>query len=311
MTDRAMGDFMLSATLHAVVVGVLLGFGYFANQQVRNMPQILELVAGEGDNFAATVAPALGTPAGISLDIPVPVIPVSEPETPPVEVAAAPIEAAPPPPANVAEAPPATDFAKEIRWKLIRAESQAKLDAARARRAAAKKAQDEAKKAQTEAKRRDAQTKQMTKAEFDRMNNKKAPPAKGSGATTKVARIDAEGIAKGVVGGSTANKTGGAGGKALVANHDNLLAAYFGLFKQRLIATFTAPDGLSDTLEVVIRVQSNANGSLTNPRVIKSSGSSEFDRAVLEAVRRVSMPPRPDGKSEPIDVPFSMRERDL
>ncbi len=45
--------------------------------------------------------------------------------------------------------------------------------------------------------------------------------------TTKVAKIDAEGIAKGVIGGPTANKDGGAGGKGLVASGGRARPAIF------------------------------------------------------------------------------------
>ena len=45
--------------------------------------------------------------------------------------------------------------------------------------------------------------------------------------TTKVAKIDAEGIAKGVIGGPTANKDGGAGGKGLVARDGRARPAIF------------------------------------------------------------------------------------
>ena len=135
-----------------------------------------------------------------------------------------------------------------------------------------------------------------------------APPA---GKITKSPKlIDAEGIAKGVVGGSTANKVGGASGKALKTDNTDILAGYDALFKQRLRAEFEPPPGLSDTLKVEIEVRSNADGSLTGGRVAKSSGSPEFDRAVLEALRRVKMPPRPDKKSETIEFIFNMRERE-
>jgi colicin import membrane protein len=300
MTDRPVSDFMLSATLHAVVIGSLLAFSYVAQQQVKNMPQVMELVAGEGDNFGAKVAPALGIPGGVKLDVPAPPAPKVEPaplkpvEEPPVAKAPEPApppapKAAPEPVRAATTPPPAPNFAQQIRRKLIRAESKAKADVAKERKAEAKRLEEE--------------KKRMTKAEFDKQN-------KAAGSPTKVARIDAEGIAKGVVGGSTANKVGGAGGKALTSDNEDLLGAYFALFKQRLKVAFEAPDGLSDTLEVVVRVTSNADGSLTNPRVVKSSGSAEFDRAVVAAIRKVTMPARPDRRSEPIDVPFSMRERE-
>lgn len=307
MTDRPMGDFMLSATLHALVAGALLAFSYVAQQQVKDLPQVLELVAGEGDNFGAKVAPALGTPGGVKLEIPAPPAPKIEPaaltpvEEPPVAkpkppepVPAPPAPKAEPAPPKAKPPPPAPNFAQQIRKKLIRAESKAKADVAKERKAEAKRLEDE--------------KKRMTKAEFDKAKNARSP-TKVAGSPTKVARIDAEGIAKGVVGGSTANKVGGAGGKALTSDNEDLLGAYFALFKQRLKIAFEAPDGLSDTLEVIVRVTSNADGSLTNPKVVRSSGSAEFDRAVIAAIRKVTMPARPDRKSEPIDIPFSMRER--
>jgi TonB family protein len=43
--------------------------------------------------------------------------------------------------------------------------------------------------------------------------------------------------------------------------------------------------------------------------VAKSSGSAEFDRAVLDAIRRVKMPPRYDKKSDNVEFTFSMREK--
>ena len=56
-------------------------------------------------------------------------------------------------------------------------------------------------------------------------------------------------------------------------------------------------------------MRSNADGTLTGWRISKSSGSEEFDRAVLDALRRVRMPARPDRKSEVIAFTFTMRER--
>ena len=159
---------------------------------------------------------------------------------------------------------------------------------------------------EAEAKRLAEEKKRLTKEEFDRMQKNKSSSTKV--ASAKVPTIDGEGIAKGVVGGSVNNKVGGAGGKALRNDSDDVLGMYFSLFKQKLRVAFEPPPGLSDSLTVSVEVQSNADGTLGSPRVVKSSGSREFDQAVLEAVRRVRMPPRPDKKSESITFPFLMAE---
>ena len=284
MTDTSNG-FLLSATLHGFVVAVLLLLAYAMRHAVPERPKVFELVAGGGDNFMAREAPALGTPAGVAVDVPAP---------------------APIVPSAPAE-PVAPDFEKQIRWEIIRAESAAKMQLARERAAERKRIAAEARQRAAEKRRQAEAAKRMTKEEFDAKNRARATPVKTL--PPKVSKIDAAGIAQGVVGGSTANRIGGAGGQALVSTNEDVLAAYFAHFKVKLKAEFETPPGQSDTLVAVVRLQSNADGSLTGARIIQSSGSPDFDQAVLDAIRRVRMPPRPDQRSEPIKFPFTMRER--
>ena len=76
MSDRSPA-FMLSLTLHAAVVAVLLFLSYAASPGNKEKPQVFELVAGAGDNYMATAAPALGSPGGVKLDLPAPAQPES------------------------------------------------------------------------------------------------------------------------------------------------------------------------------------------------------------------------------------------
>jgi colicin import membrane protein len=283
MTASSPSAFMLSATLHAAAVVLVFLVSYITQRNVREPMKVFELVAGEGDNDGAKVAPALGTPGGVKLDLP------AQPAPKPVPVAPV-----PPAPVPKAAEPTVPNFARQIRNKVIRAESKAKAEVKKERDAEAKRLAEE--------------QKRMTKEEFDRTH--KAAKTTPNAAPPKVSKIDGEGIAKGVMGGSTANKVGGAGGKALVNNSDDVLAAYDALLLQRVRLAFETPPGLSENLVAVVRVQSNADGSLVGARIITTSGSAEFDRAVLEAVRRTRMPARPDGRSEPIKFSFTMRERD-
>jgi TonB family protein len=142
---------------------------------------------------------------------------------------------------------------------------------------------------------------------------KKGTSSTKAGANTpiKTSRIDAEGIAKGVAGGSTANKTGGAGGTALSREEQDLLDAYFALLIQHLRDAHEneKPTGLSDQLFARAEFYLAADGSISRARIIQSSGNAEFDKSVLAALRNVrTIGRRPDGKGDVHTVRFQMKE---
>ena len=299
MTARSPSAFMLSAALHALVAVLLLLVAYATSKSASDVPKVFELVAGEGDNYGAKVAPALGVEGGVKLDLAAPPAPRPEPPKPiePKVVEPTPVQPAPPPEKTAvtkAAPPPAPNFVRRLKNQLVRADSKAKKEIAKERAA--------------EEKRRLEDARRLTKEEFDKMNKAKSAP--GSKSPTKIARLDPEGIAKGVYGGSTENKTGGAGGTALRREEGDVLDMYYSLFRQRLKTNFEMPPGLSDTLVVTVRVQSAIDGTLSNPRIITSSGSAEFDRAVLAAIRKTRMPVRPDGRSEQFEFSFTLREKE-
>jgi colicin import membrane protein len=304
MSSNSSRAVMLSAMLHGLVVALVLIFTYALRQQVKEPPKIFELVAGEGDNYGATAAPALGTPGGVKIAIPAPVAPKVEP-APPSPVTPAPVVA----PAPATKPPPDAipDLAKSV--KRISAKRRTRLEAkykAEARAEARREKAEEARKARAEA---EAQKNRMTKAEFDRLNQGKSVPAPRGRRPAKVSHIDAEGIARGVIGGSTANKVGGAGGKALTRAEGDLLDAYFSLLRRRLHEALDKPPGLSDTLVAAVEFRIAADGTLSGARIVRTSGSDEFDRAVLAAFAHVrTIGPRPDGKSELLTLNFRMRE---
>ena len=291
MTARSPSAFLLSATLHGLIIGLALLFTYLVQTQVKEQPKVFELVAGDGDNYAATEAPALGTPNGVKIAIPEPPAPKPQPAAlvppPPVEAAPAPVEKA------VTETPKpaptkAPDFSKQIKRTIIRKEAKARQEVK---------------------KEREAEAKRLSKEEFDRLN--KARTVAAAGGNPKVKHIDSAGIAGGVVGGSTSNTTGGAGGKALTRDEGDLMDAYFALIKRKLKEAMDKPPGLSDTLTAVAEFRLSSDGAISGAHISKSSGSEEFDHAVLEAVGRYrSIGPRPDHKSETVNVTFHMKEDD-
>lgn len=299
MTARSPSALLLSAMLHALLVGLILLFTYAWETQVKDPPKVFELVAGAGDDYAATQAPALGVEGGVKLTMPELAAPVP---TPPALAVAPPVETAPEPqvtqapaekPVAVTKAPPkpsdntAPNFSKQIKRKIIRAESKAKLEIK---------------------KEREAEQKRLTKEEFDRQN--KAARAAAAGGNPNVKHIDSEGIAGGVVGGSTASKSG-AGGKALTREEGELMDAYFALVKRHMQENLDKPPGLSDSLAAVAQFHLGADGSVSGAQITSSSGSAEFDRAVLDAISRFrSIGARPDHKSETVNLTFRMKEED-
>lgn len=268
MPENARSAFVLSVTLHGAVVALIIFFVYLLRVSAPEMPKIFELVAGEGDNFAATEAPALSAP-GIALNIPSP--PVTRPQ--PV----------PEPPREVVQRAPEVPTVKTSPPKPVETKPVA------------------------EAKPAPPKPKTMTKEEFDRLNKPRTTPAPRNPAPPRVAKINTDEIVKGVVGGSQ-NVKAGAGGRALTRDEGPVMDAYFAMLRERLRAALEKPPGLADTLVTTIEVRIAADGTLSGARITRSSGSPEFDRAVLAAVARTRMPPRPDNKTELLAIPFHMKE---
>jgi len=312
MSPRSPTAFLLSATFHVLVVGFACLFALDSCQE-HQPPKVLELVAGEGDNYGATVAPKLGNPDGPKLAVPaIPLPPVPEPQPqPPREPVPEPKTVPPPPePKPVVPTPepktvvtpapkpppkpivkkapsPTPNFSRQITRKVIRAESKAKAEVA---------------------KHRAAEEKRLKKEEFDRQQRAKVAAAKAARSVPHFQHIDSEGIARGVVDGSAENKRGGAGGHKLVVTDGAVTDRYFQMLKEKVLNAIDKPPGVSDDLTVTVSVHLSASGRLSGARVLKSSGSEDFDRAVLAAFGRVSMPEHPEHKNEDLELEFRTRD---
>ena len=271
MRAQSPGAYGLSVLLHGAAVLLIGFFSYAASSVVQDSPKILELVAGAGDNYMATEAPALGSPGGIKLQV-TPVPPAAKPEAAPIQ--AAPPEAAPKAPAKPAATAPSkpVDLVKSL--NRVEQRRKDRLE----------------KKYREEEERQEALRKQ---------------------AAAKAARIDAEGIREGVTGGSAANKVGGAGGKALTREEASELELYWSELLAKIKENHTPPEGVSDTLVARMEFFVAADGSLSHFRIVSPSGNHEFDRSVIEAGERTrSIGPRPDGRSETVQMTFKMREEE-
>lgn len=289
MTASMPPAFLKSAAMHVAVVGVLLLFGLMLHEEAPPRAKEFELVMGSGDNYAATVAPSQGDPSGVKIDIPVPPPPAPAPVVPPkpepAEVTPAPPPKptpaptpAPAPPQTTKAAPakpgdPAFDMAKHLRYQEIVGDSKAKQ----------KLAKEKAEEAKRQA--------LIAKAEADK---KKA--------------LQRLGIKDGAAAATTASSAAGAGGKALTRSDGSELDAYFAMLKQKVGEQIDRPSGIADTLVVTVTVTIMPSGRLSGAKVTKSSGSDDFDHAVIAAFNRVQMPAKPDGKEEVLEMSFRTRD---
>jgi colicin import membrane protein len=300
MNERTFNGFMLSAALHGLVAVLLFVTFVIGQQASKNVPKVLELVAGEGDNYMATEAPALGTPGGIKLalpDVPIAKPTPKPPEPSPVEQAPEPapkpvVERAPPTPVTKApatvvekKAPPIPNFAKDV--KRIADKRAARLEAIDKKK---REAEERAEKARELAK------KKMTIEEF-RAQNRAEAAAKNGGKAPKVSHVDVDGITTGVRGGSTANKKG-AGGTALTREEGDEIDGYVSLLARKIKSELDERPGVGAGLVVEVEIHIMADGSITGFRITRSSGSSDFDQAVKEAMAIIELPARPKGLSE-------------
>lgn len=275
MRSTAPGALAVSALLHAAVIGLVLFFSYAASRVAQDVPKVFELVAGAGDNYAARAAPALGSPDSIK----VPAAAREEPRAPAPKAAPAPIQSAPE--AVPAKPPKPVDLVAQLK----------RVEERRERRLEAQYKKEE-----------EAERKRITQEEFE----KQQAAAK---AGSKVSHIDAEGIREGVIGGSTENKKGGAGGRALTREEGSELDAYFALLKARIKENHVPPEGVSNSLEARVEFFVAADGSITHVRIEGSSGNAEFDRSVVDACEHTRpIGARPDGRSETVQMTFKMRE---
>lgn len=276
MRSNTPGAIAISALLHAAVFGLVLFFSYAASNVAKDNPKVFELVAGAGDNYAATAAPALGSPGGIKVP-PVPVArPVAQPAPP--KQAPSPIQAAP----EAAPAKPAKPVDLVSQLKRVEARRERRLEA-------------QYKKEEEAQRKREAQ---------EELQRQQAAAREG-----KVQHIDAEGIAAGVIGGSTENKKGGAGGKALTREEGSELDAYFALLKARIKENHVPPEGVSSHLEARVECLVAADGSMSHVHIVHSSGNYDFDLSVIEACEHTpSIGPRPDGRSDTVEMTFKMSE---
>ena len=272
MRPNSPSAIVTSLILHGFVAAVIFVTTIYLARSTKMEPVIFELVAGPPTAPDELVAPALGnTTAPVKLTVPQAELPPDKPEPVVQETVAVPEPAIKTPPAKTTPVKPKSDLslAKDLK-KSARVSYQEYL--------------------------------------------KKHPTPKQSVVSTvrraaNAPKVDYQGIANGVRGGSTANTRGGGGGKAMTREEADQLSTYISLLIQELKKAHEPPSGVSDQLETKVTFDITASGAILNPKISKSSGNREFDESVLDAFRRMrSIGPTPNRRPDTWTVTFKMRD---
>ena len=306
MHAHSPASYSLSLMIHGAIAAVLLVTAYLFNDVRKKNDGIFEVVAGPGDNWNATVAPALGTPDAPDMPgAPVVFTPPAPAPTPIAPAVETPPETAPATPATATPTPrdalvvPSTKTAKQPAKKTDAKQTPAKNQPAQPA----------------------SQTK-MTKADFDKLyaaKNQQMPSSKTSAKTStttsaKAVTVTAQqitpagkGLLAGVDGGS--GSAPGAGGRALTVAERDQMDAYFATLADRLKQAHEKPESMDRTLVTRVEYYVGPDGTIGAVKIIKSSGNRAYDDSVLKAFRSVRpIGPRPDGRGSSITADFRVTD---
>lgn len=151
--------------------------------------------------------------------------------------------------------------------------------------------------------------KRMSLEEFRKLHGQPAETKPAPPKPAKAPKIDTEGIAGGVTGGSTANKRGGGGGTALARQEQGQLETYIAQLMGALRRAHEKPPRLGDQLEARVTFDVAPNGNISGVRLSRSSGNDEFDRSALDAFQHVrGIGPTPTGQAYTWTVTFRMKD---
>lgn len=280
-TPQSPRALILSTLLHALVVLAVLLFAWWSKRKVDETPQIFELVAGPGEDYQATEAPTTAAPAPtIKLDLPDPppvVTPAPQP-TPKVVEPTPPPKKEPPPPTPKKETPPPTP-------KVEKATPVPKVE----------KAPEPA-------------PKKMSLEDFRKAHGAPKTPQPKAPPPVTPKKIDVNSVAGKVASTSASESQTGASGTATKTD-DDLMGRYYALIRQRIRAALIAA-GVTDNRSAQVRFQISALGAISSPSIVGSSGSSEFDAAVLQAFRSIApLGPPPVGGAQTLSVTVNLHER--
>ncbi len=217
--------------------------------------------------------------------------PAPTPEPPPPPPKPAPVEPAPPPP----RPDPQIAIEKEKQER----EKQRKLEEEREREALKKRQLAEKQKQEAEA----LKKKQLAEQQRREAEDKKREQADAA----RLAELRKRNLER-MMGQAGASGDERSTGTAMQSSGPS--ASYAGRIKARILPNIVFADELPSNPTAEVEVRAGADGTILGRRLIKSSGSKEWDDAVLRAIDRTEVLPRDVDGRVPSSLVIAFKPRD-
>jgi TonB family protein len=253
----------LSALMHGLLFGLLIFTAWWSRRTEEPPEAIFELVAGAGDNYAATEAPTSPDAVpDIALTLPEP-LPDPEPIPPKPVPQVQPKPPEPRPVPKVVEQKPAP-----LKIEPVPEKPPIKIEPVREK---------------------------VSFSDFAKEHGKPEPKK----AAPTPAPIPTKSINVGIVAAAVESTVQvGAGVTAMSTHEIELSKAYVALIIQRIRQSLEAA-GINDVRSAGVEFRVSLEGAISNARITDSSGSNNFDQAVLAAFRSIRPIGRPPtGRAE-------------
>ncbi len=270
MRASSPGAFVLSAVFHAAVIGAVIAFSLWVKKATEINPQMFDLVNPEDIEI------------GDHFEMP----------------------------GAVSKNPGVKDTLvkfKKSKVKAVKIPTAAEIAAAEAKEAAQRAKDTKSTPTTTTASTRNKTT---SYADFQKQNSKQLASNQKTrgGARTAAPGIDAKGIVDDLMQSAAGPRGdgGGTGGtKVMIAALD----AYFNRLITAVKAAHEMPDSVTDLLVARVSFYLAADGSISAVKIVKSSGSTEYDDSVIDAFHKVrSIGAVPGAKSGTYVINFRMEE---
>lgn len=209
----------------------------------------------------------------------------------------------PPPPkpaaAEPAPPPPRPDPQIAIEKEKLEREKQRKLEEEREREALKKKQLAEKQKQEAEA----LKKKQLAEQQRREAEEKKREAAEAA----RLAELRKRNLERMM---GQAGATGDERSTGTAMQSSGPSASYAGRIKARVLPNIVFADDLPSNPTAEVEVRAGADGTILSRRLIKSSGSKEWDEAVLRAIDRTEVLPRDVDGRVPSSLVITFRPRD-